>query len=543
MEKNNNILLIWPERDKGFYTLDPIGLITGQKTLFFPLPLIYVAAALGYDWNYILVDEGIEPPTEKQLYNSDYFMISVNVLQHYSTDALIKKLLPYKKPIIVGGPLISTLEHIFDYPGVTKVFGEIEAFERTCSNKKITVAQCLSNDMKNNTLKKEYHSIGHPDLTQNNPPRYDLVKKTNYFALSMQTSRGCPHHCDFCQQISLYGRQRRKNPAQVYDELDALLKLRQNITVIIIDDNLMGDISTPDRKQVLIEHLETIKKWQIKNHYPFDFFMQCSLDVAEHEDIVELMSEIGLNIIFVGIETIDNEALASVHKKQNLVKDMITEIRTLQQFGMGVFAGIIIGFDNDSEESLNKQIDFIRQSHIPIVAPSLLQAFPGTPLYKRFKAQNRISRDHDALTKVFHTNVIPLQHPKIIYNYFRRYLEEVYDPSAYFTRCIHWIKNWNDKYVIPGKKGSLPTNVKLARIIRSIFYQGIIAEYRFEYYKYILKSFWYFRTNYNKIALAFYLSYMFQATFNSTKNAVQFVNNLPSYIIEEWESIYVSNQP
>lgn len=535
MGNGNNVLLIWPDRDKGFYNFDPIGLITGQKTLFFPLPLLYVAAALGNEWNYSLVDEGIEKLTEQEIDNADYFLISVNTLQRYATEDLLQRLIPRNKPIIIGGPLVSTLDHLFNHELITKVFGEIEAFEATRLPEKKTVAECLCADMHLHTLQKEYHAKGHPDIRNNLPPRYDLVKKSDYFSLSLQTSRGCPHHCDFCQQIILNGKHQRKTREQVHEELDALYKLGRNVTVLIIDDNMMGDIGNPDAKSEYMLLLDTIEKWQIDHAYPFDFFTQCSLDIAEHEDVVKKMSKIGLNIMFIGIESVDDDALASVHKKQNLERDMLKNISVLQKSGIGIFAGVIIGFDNESDATISKQIEFIEKTNIPLIAPTPLHALPGTRMYKDLLAQNRISRNPDALTNTFWSNIIPLQNPAVHYGYFYRYLDEVYNPKAYFARCIRWIKAWNDSYVIPGKKGSLPTNLRVKRILRSFVYQGILSDYRFAFYRYLIHALFNFCTNYNKLSLALYLGYMFQLANTSSKNAKKFVKNLPEEFYDEWK--------
>jgi radical SAM superfamily enzyme YgiQ (UPF0313 family) len=531
MNKKNNVLLIWPERDKGFYDFDPVGMIIGHKTLFFPLSLLYVAASLGEEWNYTLVDAGIDSVTDNLIESTDFFMISVNILQRYSAEALLERLIPHNKPIIIGGPLISTLDDIFERHLVCKVYGEIEA---RCRGSESTIAELLSRDMKNGTLKKEYRSHGHPDLTKNLLPRYDLVQKNKYFAFSMQTSRGCPHSCDFCQQITLFGRHHRKTIKQVINELEAMLRFNQNLTIFIIDDNVMGDISNPEQKKEFITLLKTVEEWQVKHHYPFDFFTQCSLDVAEHEDVVELMSRVGFNMMFVGIESTDEEALASVHKHQNLEQDILKRIETLRRYGMGIIAGVIIGFDNDSDDSIASQIRFIEKTGIPLIAPSLMVAFPGTRLFKRLKKEGRISRNTDTLTKAFHTNVLPKKHPDIQYGFFKRYLMEIYNPRTYFNRCIRWISSWNDAFVIPGKKGSLPSNVRFKRVCRSFFLQGIVSEYRFEYWKYLVKALLNFYNNYNKLALALYLSYMFEAAYISTRNAASFSDHLPKYIIDEW---------
>lgn len=536
MNKGKRVLLIWPKTDEGYYDFNPLIEIFGLRGQFFPLSLLYVAAALGNQWHYTLLDNGIDEISEKVILQNDFILISANILQRQSAEKIIKEVKRFKKPIIIGGPLLSTLSHVFNDEGITKVIGEIESVEASHSSSGATVADILSRDMESGRLLPQYLAKGHPDLTQLKLPRYDLINPRRYFNLSVQTSRGCHHFCDFCQEVPLYGKHHRKTPAQVIEEFDALHKIGEGKTIYIIDDNFMGNISLTEKKQEFIELLSAIETWQKKHDYPFDFLSQCSLEVADHEDIIDLMTRIGLNILFVGIESVDESSLASVHKTQNLHTDMVEKIRKLQQAGMGVFAGMIIGFDNETDQTVECQIDFIRNSHIPLVGMSLLLGFPGTRLFKKMQSENRISHDPDALTKSFRSNIILKMEPRNLYANYVKFSKTIYNPDEYFQRCITWTKEWNDSFVLPGKKGSLPANLYLIRLTRSIVYQGIIAEYRWSYWKYLLKSLIYFGRHYNKLALALYLGYFFKTMYSITNKLDHFYHNLPSEIISEWEN-------
>jgi hypothetical protein len=128
-----------------------------------------------------------------------------------------------------------------------------------------------------------------------------------------------------------------------------------------------------------------------------------------------------------------------------------------------------------------------------------------------------------------------------MYGYLKTYITEIYEPKEYFRRCLCWIKAWNDAYVIPGKKGSIPSNVRVKRIVRSIIYQGILSDYRCEYLKYIVQSILLFGRNGNRLALALYLGYMFQVAYHSRKDTIRFTDNLPQEVIDEWENRFVKS--
>lgn len=205
----NNVLLIWPKTDPGFYDFSPLNAIFKQKGQFTPLPLLTIAAELGNDWKYVVADEEAGSIDIEAVKLADYFFISANILQKKSLDNLIDTLKIYKKPIIIGGPLLSTIPAAVP-DNVIKVIGELESIEEASIDKSETLAQMLSRDMKQGKLKNIYKATGHPDLGKSAIPRYDLVNLPAYF-ITMQTSRGCHHYCDFCQLVPLYGRHHRKS--------------------------------------------------------------------------------------------------------------------------------------------------------------------------------------------------------------------------------------------------------------------------------------------------------------------------------------------
>jgi radical SAM superfamily enzyme YgiQ (UPF0313 family) len=540
MEKN--LLLVWPATDKGFYDFNPLNELFGQKGQFYPLSLLAVAGALGPEWNYRFVDDNITPVNKKHFSGVDYILISVNILQKKSAERIIHLARVLNKPVIAGGPLLSTHDTVFE--GLcTRVIGEIEAQDESELENGLSLAETLSRDMKADNLKDTYRAKGHPDITQVRAPRYDLADPGIYFNISLQTSRGCHHSCEFCQEVPLYGRHQRKTVPQVMHELDLLHSSGGNKTVYIIDDNFMGNITRAEEKDKFKQMLLAIQGWQARHDYPFDFFSQCSLELADHEDIVPLMTKIGINILFLGIETLSNQSLALINKKQNINQDQVAKVKKLQSYGMGVAAGLIYGFDGDGGDAIDSQIEFLRKSNIPLAGLSILQAPHGTRLYKRMEEDGRLSKDPEALTKSFRTNIILHTHPRDFYRHYLRFAKTVYGAKEYFDRCLAWITDWNDAYVLPGKRGSIPSNYRVFRLLRSFCIQGVFSSYGLTYWEFLFRSLIRFRSNSNKLALALYLAYFYRVASDVTIKIEQFVDNLPQELVDEWEGRFGRDKP
>jgi hypothetical protein len=248
------------------------------------------------------------------------------------------------------------------------------------------------------------------------------------------------------------------------------------------------------------------------------------------------MANVGINIMFLGVETLNKKALASVRKNQNLEADQVEKIRKLQNYGMGIIAGLIFGFDEDDESSIDEHIAFMRRTHIPLAGMSVLQAPYGTRLYKKMVHAGRISNDLDAITRSFRTNIILKMNPRAFYKEYARFSSTVYNPEEYFTRCLRWNKTWNDCYVIPGKKGSIPANLNIFRIARSFLLQGVLSPYRLAYWKYLFRVVAGFAPNWNRVALGFYLAYFFRVVYDIKNKIRDFSHNIPPVLIEEWEA-------
>jgi radical SAM superfamily enzyme YgiQ (UPF0313 family) len=221
-----------------------------------------------------------------------------------------------------------------------------------------------------------YSSDERPDITNTPVPLWSLINMKYYSAMSIQYSRGCPFDCDFCDIVVLNGHKpRTKDRQQVVDELEALYRHGWRGSVFMVDDNFIGN-----KKKLKVETLPTIIQWSKEKKYPFTFFTEASINLADDEQLMELMVEAGFNRVFIGIETPNVDSLVECNKLQNRNRDLAASVKKIQNHGFEVQGGFILGFDSDPISIFRSQIDFIQKTGIVTAMVGLLDAPRGTKL-------------------------------------------------------------------------------------------------------------------------------------------------------------------
>src|ERR1700745_2618159 len=230
------------------------------------------------------------------------------------------------------------------------------------------------------------------DLSKSPVPRFDLLDFKHYLFVGIQFSRGCPFNCEFCDIIELYGRvPRTKTNEQMVAELDRLYTLGYRGHVDFVDDTLIGN------KKALKRFLSVLKAWQKKNRYPFKFSTEASINLADHPELLTMMSEANFFAIFVGIESSDSDTLISMQKKQNTRRSLEESVFKIYAAGMYVVAGFIVGFDTETKTVATDMVDCIEATSIPICMIGLLTALPHTQLTRRLKREGRLFPGYDAV--------------------------------------------------------------------------------------------------------------------------------------------------
>jgi len=331
-------------------------------------------------------------------------------------------------------------------------------------------------DLSKGCARRVYTSDVRPDLRLTPAPRWSLIDMSRYSVMNMQYSRGCPFNCDFCQISVAQGRMpRAKATAQIIAELDALYDAGWRGAVFIVDDNFIGN-----RKLVKSELLPALINWQKKRHFPFTFITQASIDLADDDQLLDMVAEAGFNLVFIGIESPCEESLALCGKSQNLNRDLVGQLKKIQRHGLETMAGFIVGFDTDPPSIFNKQIDFIQESGVPIAMAGILNAPPGTRLYQRLEKEGRLLNETASGSNTdCSTNIVPLMGRGVLINGYRHEMRTLYEPRNFYARVRSFLKEFRP-HPLPGIR---VRSSDVAAFIRSIWRLGIREKERRYYWR------------------------------------------------------------
>jgi radical SAM superfamily enzyme YgiQ (UPF0313 family) len=456
-----NILLVYPEFPDTFWSFKHALKFVHKKAGAPPLGLLTVAAMLPADWQKRLVDLNVTCLTPADLAWADYAFVSAMVVQRETARELIARCKEAGVKVVAGGPLF-TMEY--------DQFPEVDHF--VLNEAELTLPPFLA-DLANGCALPIYTSTEFPEIQNTPVPLWRLADLKHYESVSIQFSRGCPFSCDFCNVTTLLGhRPRLKTAAQIIAELDYLYALGWRKGIFFVDDNFIGN-----KKQIKIELLPALIGWR-RDKIGMPFSTEVSINLADDADLLDLMVQAGFDTVFVGIETPNEESLVECSKSQNKGRDLVESVKVLQRAGLQVQGGFIVGFDNDTATIFQQQIDFIQKSGIVTAMVGLLQAPPGTHLYKRLKREGRLVKDISGDNMDGSTNIVPRMGLESLRKGYRRVLGEIYAPKPYYDRVITFLREYKPSRI----KKHLDLQYALA-LGRSIFRLGILGTERVQYWR------------------------------------------------------------
>ena len=464
------ILLVYPRYPDTFWSFKHALRFVSKKASFPPLGLLTVAAMLPAEWQKKLVDMNIRTLTDEDIRWADYVFVRAMVVQKESAREVIERCNILEAKIVAGGPLFTTGHDEFD--GVDHfVLGEAE----------VTLAPFLE-DLAKGCAQPMYTSDERPELQETPIPLWSLINVNEYSSMSLQYSRGCPYDCEFCDIIYLNGhRPRTKDVSQMRVELDALYDLGWRGGVFVVDDNFIGN-----KRKLKAEILPAMIKWSKEKKYPFYFFTEASINLADDDELMRLMAEAGFDRVFIGIETPNEESLAECNKSQNKDRDLAASVRKIQNSGFEVQGGFIVGFDNDPVSIFRSQINFIQNSGIVTAMVGLLNAPKGTKLYQRLKKEDRLLKGMSGDNTDCSMNFVPKMHYETLINGYKYILDTIYSPKQYYERVWTFLKEYK-----PVRKPMRISAVRLYHVealIKSIWFMGIREKGRRYYWKLIFAT-------------------------------------------------------
>jgi radical SAM superfamily enzyme YgiQ (UPF0313 family) len=467
------VLLVYPHFPDSFWSFKHALSFVGKRAAQPPLGLMTIAALLPSNWEKRLVDTNVERLTDRQLDWADVVFLSGMQVQSEHLLDLVARCRARGLRTVVGGPITSSLsarvigaDHI--------VIGEAEE-----------LIAPLARDLEAGTALAVYQATERPAMELSPLPDYSLIRKNRYSTMTVQFSRGCPFNCEFCDIIEIYGRKpRTKAVSQVLAELNQLYDAKWRGPVFIVDDNLIGN---KIRAKLL---LAALVEWNNAHGRCFHFITEASLNLADDPELMSLMQAAGFVSVFLGIETPDESSLTAVGKLQNTHRSLLASVATIQGYNIEVMGGFILGFDTDCEGAFENMVNFIQQSAIPVSMVGLLQAMPGTQLFRRLKSEGRILSAGSGNNTAIGLNFLPRMDSERLIAGYRAVLERIYAAEPYYERVRLFLSRCQPRQY----RGFNYASVRAFAL--SVVRMGVFSRDRWSYWRFLLEAATRYRKNF-----------------------------------------------
>lgn len=400
-----------------------------------PLALVTIAALTPEECSVDIWDEIVHGVIDEETtFGKKYDLVGITGYKaHFPRCRRVAEIFRKRNiPIAVGGPGVSATPDEYQKFFDILFVGEAER----------TWPQFLA-DWQRGSYKSEYRQIESIEMSESPVPHWELIADDirKYSLGSIQTTRGCPFDCEFCDVVYLFGRRPRHKPIDIVLAEVRLLEGLGFRSIFFCDDEFIGD--PPYAKELLRSLIKLNKTFQA----PLTFSTQLTLRVSKDDELLKLLADANFDVLFIGIETPNQESLRESHKLHNLGTDLVGKVHTIQSYGITVRSGIIVGFDHDDSSIFDMQYQFIQDSFIPSVAINMLKAPFGTRLWSRLSQEGRVVKiTHKIREKLGHprsyTTIIPKQMTRIeLMKGYRSLTEKVFSWQSFGDRVLGFIDN------------------------------------------------------------------------------------------------------
>jgi radical SAM superfamily enzyme YgiQ (UPF0313 family) len=479
-------LLVNPEMPFAFWTMQGTCELTGVKTLSPPLGLLTVAAMLPDSWELRLVDGNVRHLSEADWQWADLIMIGCMLVQRNSCLELVREAKKRGKTVIVGGPYPTNWpQEILDAGADIVVQGEAEGIVQP-------LVEAIAAKAAGIILKPKKR----PGMGLSPVPRFDLINFDDYVVMNVQTSRGCPYNCEFCDVIKLFGRKPRyKGPDQVLAELETLFTLGWRGAIFIADDNFIGN--KPHARAIL----DRLTPWMKEHGEPFYFWTQTSVNLGKDLELIDLLTEANFSTVFIGVETTEPEVLTRSGKTHNKANEMEKWIHTINANGLEAVASFIIGFDGEKPGVDTRISQIVEACNLPYVMINIMTALPGTDLWDRLEREGRLKPLPPAAEMMkLGLNFVTDRPESDILAEWQRTIVQLYQPEKYLARAFNYIMDMRPtRSSMAGNNQPAPrsnshkkdldprsTYRELRGVLKLFWRQGIKPSYRGQFWRQFL---------------------------------------------------------
>ncbi len=446
------IMLITPGfHSRYFWDFKKLGEVIGYSANNLLLALPTVAALTPEKHEVILIDDNVEEIP----FDADVDLVGLTAMTCYVNRAfdIADKFRARGLPVVMGGPHATlapyeALEHVDSV-----LIGEAE-----------NVWETLLEDFERGEMKEVYRGVdAKPTMKDNPPPSWDLVKRTDYVFYGVEATRGCPFDCSFCSIKQIYGPDFR---VRTVDEVIEEIKAAPSNQIFFTDDNLIGN--KPFAKELFTKMKGLGVSWGC----------QMSINAGYMDGMLDLMKESGCFFVFIGLETLDKEAVVAMNKPVNKL-DYYKGIANIQAKGIHCIGSFILGADNDTHETVVKIRDFVQESQLSWVMVNIMNSPPGTAVLKEMEAAGRnIVYSYDELDGAHAT----VKHPTLSF-------EELEENFRWLYREVYGWDNMRERFTKTFSKGTWTQTARelsvwqqakaFVRIINEYVFKGSKAQRRF----------------------------------------------------------------
>jgi radical SAM superfamily enzyme YgiQ (UPF0313 family) len=474
--ERRRILLLFPTFSYSFGTFNHAFPLMNVKAFMPPQGILLIAALLPGTWEVRFVDENVRAATADDFAWADVVLTTGMHIQREQINGIVRRAHQAGRPVALGGPSVSSAPQYYPDADLLHLG---EAGDAT-----LRLFQWIDQSANRPERQISFRTADKLPMDQFPVPAYCHIRVLDYLLGSVQFSSGCPFTCEFCDIPALYGRNPRlKRPEQILHELDELAD-NGAVSIYFVDDNFIGN---PKAAQELLPHLV---EWQKQRDYTVRLSCEATLNIASYPDLLKQMRQAFFTNVFIGIETPEPAALRAMKKTQNLRSPILEAVRTINDYGIEVASGIILGLDTDTPETPPAIVDFARESQIPIMTVNILYALPNTALHRRLEAVGRILSEEESSNR--DSNIQFLLPYEEVVGRWLEVIEEIYRPEAIYARY-----DYNAAYTYPHRlrptqpwRQITPQNLRrgLSVLARVIWKIGLMSDYRRVFWQMGLKQ-------------------------------------------------------